>query len=161
MRPLRNGARLVEELRVVRAWVCLLCEENGKENEKNEDENGDEYENRKGAFIRKDITDVRRHVNIVHGVSAKDAYEEIKAQSWFGGRWAIYWKVDLDLDLRLEKESGDGKEIGERSWHDMGTGLIPPCVWGMFGAGWGGRKPRAWREWEECEGENGMGMEKE
>lgn len=153
MRPLNNGAMVVEELKVVRAWMCLLCED------RDENEDADENENGKGAFIRKDVTDVRRHVNVVHGASARDAYVEIKAQSWFGGRWAVYWKVDLVL--RLGMEEGEGKEVGEDNWPKLGTEFGPSCVWAMFGAGWGDRKPRAWVEWCESEKEKEMGIQKE
>ncbi|KAH8800412.1 hypothetical protein F5884DRAFT_550393 [Xylogone sp. PMI_703] len=65
-----DGSAPVCDLRVVDAFRCKQC-----------------------GFIRKDVTDVRKHVNSEHKASAAGGYEKICAQSWFGGRRAIYWKV--------------------------------------------------------------------
>ncbi|KUJ15738.1 uncharacterized protein LY89DRAFT_685683 [Mollisia scopiformis] len=96
----------VPELKIVDAFQCKRCD-----------------------FIRRDLTDVRRHLNQEHGMSAKDGYEEIQAQSWFGGRWAVYWRVDVrKAELRMKG---------------------PPCIWGLFGAGWGDKKPTTWEKMED------------
>ena len=78
-------------------------------------------------FIRKDITDVRRHVNESHGMGAKGGIERIDAQSWFAGRNTRYWRVDV------------GKVDVEKM----------ECVWGLFGMGWGDKLPRYWPKVEE------------
>lgn len=112
--PNPHNSPPIPELKTVSAYQCKSC-----------------------LFIRRDLTDVRKHLNQEHGVSAKDGYEEIKAQSWFGGRWAVYWRV-------RDGKEGEGKE-GEGK-EEM---KIPPCVWGLFGAGWGDKKPRTWENMED------------
>ncbi|RFU23861.1 hypothetical protein B7463_g12475, partial [Scytalidium lignicola] len=82
-----DGSTPVEALRVVNAFQCKQC-----------------------AFIRRDVTDVRKHVNSEHKISATGGYEKIRAQSWFGGRRAVYWRV---CDMRTE--GGWDAHEGERN----------------------------------------------
>ena len=70
---------------------------------------------------------MRKHINKEHEVSAAGGYEQIHAQSWLGGRRAIYWRVDICPVKDME---------------------IPPCVWGLFGKGFGDKTPQAWKQ--EC-----------
>lgn len=98
-RPDNSGP--VKELRVVEAFQCKRC-----------------------LFIRQDLTDVRKHINQEHAASATDGYEPIQAQSWLGGKRAVYWKVDM--------------------WSDETVDEGPSCVWGLFGKGWGDKTPRKW-----------------
>lgn len=109
---LRNGAEVVGGLRVVGAWRCTFKGEvevavqeeweggdwvgNGNEDGNGTGEKKKEEEKEKEiecGFIRRDVTDIRRHVNLVHGVGAKGMYAACEAQSWFGGRRAVYWRV--------------------------------------------------------------------
>jgi Orsellinic acid/F9775 biosynthesis cluster protein D len=90
-----------EALRVVEAFQCKHC-----------------------RFIRQDLTDVRKHINKEHGISASGSYDEIQAQSWLGGRRALYWRVEVCI--------ADGVKEG------------PQCIWGLFGKGWGDKTPRSW-----------------
>lgn len=79
--PNPDGSAPVEGLRVVDAFQCKQC-----------------------AFIRRDVSDVRKHVNSEHNLPATGSYEKIRAQSWFGGRRAAYW--------RLCDDSTQGAPIG-------------------------------------------------
>jgi len=72
---------------------------------------------------------VRKHVNREHGVTAAGGYEEVKAQSWLGGRRAVYWRVDLEA----KEEEVDKGVVG---------GL--ECRFGLFGGGWGDKLPKSW-----------------
>jgi Orsellinic acid/F9775 biosynthesis cluster protein D len=65
-----DGSPPVEALRVVDAYQCRYC-----------------------RFIRRDLSDVRKHINKEHTISAAGSYYQIQAQSWFGGRRAVYWRV--------------------------------------------------------------------
>ncbi|KAF8865048.1 hypothetical protein BDZ45DRAFT_684582 [Acephala macrosclerotiorum] len=103
-----DGSTPVEALRIVDAYQCKQC-----------------------PFIRRDLTDVRKHINKEHKMSAAGSYEEIQAQSWFGGSRAVYWRVCVE------------------SPSTMSMVEIPPCVWGLFGSGWGHRLPRTWPRVEE------------
>jgi hypothetical protein len=67
---------------------------------------------------------VRKHINKEHGISASGSYDEIQAQSWLGGRRAVYWRVEV--------YGADGANEG------------PQCTWGLFGKGWGDKTPRSW-----------------
>ncbi|KAH7383149.1 hypothetical protein BKA64DRAFT_684070 [Cadophora sp. MPI-SDFR-AT-0126] len=97
-----DGSEIVKELRVVQAWRCkVVVREEGSDGE------GDGSRGKECGLIRKDVTDLRRHVNLEHGMGAKGAYEACKAQSWFGGRRAVYWRAverrnagdgDADMD---------------------------------------------------------------
>ncbi|KAK0114815.1 hypothetical protein ONS95_014295 [Cadophora gregata] len=112
---------VVKGLRVVRAWRCIFVvggggsdngsaegrggegvgeeererkrEKRGKRGKRGEGKNCRGEGGKECGFIRRDVTDLRRHVNLVHGVGAKGIYEACLAQSWFGGRRAVYWKV--------------------------------------------------------------------
>lgn len=53
-----DGSAPVEGLCVVNAFQCKHC-----------------------PFIRRDVTDVRKHVNKEHGISATGSYRQIRAQS--------------------------------------------------------------------------------
>lgn len=97
-----NGSSPLQEVRIVDAYQCEHCH-----------------------FIRRDLTDVRKHINQVHGLSATGGYCKIKAQSWFGGRRASYWQVCVEKDDRDEPD-------------------IPKCVWGFYGKGFGERTPKKW-----------------
>jgi hypothetical protein len=100
---LTDGSPPIEALRVVDAFQCKHC-----------------------PYIRKDITDVRKHINKEHDISAVDCYDQILAQSWFGGRRAVYWRVCL-----APKET-----LGE----------APGCIWGFYGKGWGDKRPTNWNQ---------------
>lgn len=65
-----------------------------KERDKEKEKEKEKEEEKECGYIRRDVTDIRRHVNLVHGVGAKGLYEACVAQSWFGGRRAVYWRVD-------------------------------------------------------------------
>ena len=96
-----DGSVPTEALRVVDAFQCKHC-----------------------PFIRRDLTDVRKHINQEHQISAAGSYDQVQAQSWFGGRRAVYWRVSVPK-----------------------TGIVregPPCIWGFYGKGFGGRRPRVW-----------------
>ena len=95
-----DGLAPIKELRVVNAYQCKHC-----------------------AFIRQDVTDVRRHINKAHGVSATQGYESIHAQSWFGGRRALYWRVCTNTQVT--------------------PGELMGCVWGFYGK-WPGKAPLKW-----------------
>ncbi|KAL2063871.1 hypothetical protein VTL71DRAFT_4365 [Oculimacula yallundae] len=90
----------VPGLKVVDAWVCKVAigGMDGRDGGERVKECG---------FIRKDVTDVRRHVNSVHGVGARGMYGACKAQSWFSGRRAAYWRLSED-DLDGRAGSVDG-----------------------------------------------------
>jgi hypothetical protein len=94
-----DGYPPIKALRVVEAFQCKHC-----------------------RFIRRDLTDVRKHINKEHGLSASGSYDEIQAQSWLGGRRAMYWRVDTCI------EEGEG----------------PQCTWGLLNTGWGDKTPRTW-----------------
>ncbi|TVY27888.1 hypothetical protein LHYA1_G003004 [Lachnellula hyalina] len=96
-----DGSAPLEALRIVEAFQCKKC-----------------------LFIRQDITDVRKHINKEHDLSAAGNYDEIQAQSWLGGRRAVYWRVEVGLEELVD----DG----------------PHCVWGFFGAGFGDKLPKNW-----------------
>ncbi len=97
-----DGSAPIEALRVVDAFQCKHC-----------------------SFIRRDISDVRKHINKEHKLSAADSYNQIQAQSWFGGRRAVYWRVCVEAT-------------------DPAEGVGPPCVWGFFGKGFGDKRPTTW-----------------
>ncbi|CZR60455.1 uncharacterized protein PAC_10351 [Phialocephala subalpina] len=107
-----NDSAPIEVLRVVVAFQCKQC-----------------------SFIRRDLTDVRKHINKEHKMSAAGSYEEIQAQSWFGGSKAVYWRVCAKEPCR--------RLIME----------ISPCVWGLLGRGWGHMQPRNWPREEEQDAE--------
>jgi hypothetical protein len=96
-----DGYPPLKALRVVDAFQCKHC-----------------------RFIRRDLTDVRKHINKEHGISASGSYDEIQAQSWLGGRRAVYWRVEV---------------CGAN-----GANEEPQCTWGLFGKGWGDKTPRSW-----------------
>lgn len=97
-----DGSAPLAALRVVDAFQCKQC-----------------------PFIRRDLTDVRKHINQEHNISAAGSYDQIQAQSWFGGRRAIYWRVCVVPKTRTVREE-------------------PPCTWGFYGKGFGHRRPTAW-----------------
>jgi hypothetical protein len=97
-----NGSPPLKALRISEAFQCKHC-----------------------SFIRRDLTDVRKHINKEHGLSATGSYDQVQAQSWLGGRNAIYWRVEQHLTPKVIEEG-------------------PPCVWGFFGGGWGDKTPRQW-----------------
>lgn len=101
-----DGSAPVDALRVVSALQCKYC-----------------------PFIRRDPTDMRRHINQEHQLSAAGSYDQVQAQSWFGGRRTVYWRVCI-APKRVAREE-------------------PPCVWGWFGEGWGNRRPTAWLQLSE------------
>jgi len=127
-----DGSAPVEVLRVVDAFQCNHC-----------------------PFIRRDVTDVRKHINQEHGISAASSYDEIKAQSWFGGRRAVYWRV-CDGSTAEKSECLPAEETSK----ETNLSLEPPtdtlalCQWGFFGKGFGNRLPKSWsgvdttRPWE-------------
>ncbi len=133
-----DGWPPIEGLRVVDAFQCKHCE-----------------------FIRRDVTDVRKHVNQEHGITAAGSYEPIQAQSWFGGRRAVYWRVGGEgrgCDGKSSEE-GSGDRDGEVS--EASEPLLPVgidfgtvCMWGFYGKGFGDRKPRSWRETGVGDGAN-------
>ena len=67
----------------------------------------EEEKEKECGYIRRDVTDIRRHINLVHGIGAKGMYEACEAQSWFGGRRAVYWRVDGGGN-----GGGDGRDRG-------------------------------------------------
>jgi hypothetical protein len=122
------------------------------------------YQCKRCSFIRKDASDVRRHVNSVHEVSAAGGYGEVRAQTWFGGRRAVYWRVCGGAEIGEEggeKVMGglvvdslvDVVERGEAGGEKVVKGLkgdslvdvlnadTLTCRWGLFGKGWGHRQP--------------------
>lgn len=96
-----DGSAPLDDLRVVNAYQCKHC-----------------------PLIRRDLTDVRKHINKEHQLSATEGYGQIQAQSWFGGRRAAYWRVCV---APKEKE---GEGLG--------------CVWGFYGKWPGNRPPAEW-----------------
>ncbi|KAE9378433.1 hypothetical protein N431DRAFT_435543 [Stipitochalara longipes BDJ] len=96
-----DGSAPLKALRVVEAFKCKHC-----------------------PFIRQDLTDVRKHINKEHCITAAGSYEQIQAQSWLSGRRATYWRVERRAD-RLDWEG-------------------PGCIWGLFGKGFGDKTPRNW-----------------
>ena len=94
-----DGSPYLRAIRVVEAFQCKKC-----------------------SFIRQDVTDVRKHINTEHDTSAAGNYDKIQAQSWLGGRRAVYWRV----------------EVGPPDPED------PPCIWGFYGMGFGAKTPRNW-----------------
>jgi len=100
-----DGSDAMEALRVVDAFQCQHC-----------------------AFIRRDVTDVRKHINKEHNISAAGGYGQIRAQSWFRGRRAVYWRVRVVPAVNLEGGQ---------------------CRWGFFGGGFGHRRPQTALEWEK------------
>jgi hypothetical protein len=113
----------VEALRVVDAFQCKHC-----------------------PFTRRDVTDVRKHINQEHGVSAAGGYEQIQAQSWFGGRRAVYWRV-CDVPVVEKKEPVKEEEVEEGPVAPNNTQSL--CRWGLFGKGFGDKTPKSWRETEK------------
>ncbi|PVH74452.1 hypothetical protein DL98DRAFT_604408 [Cadophora sp. DSE1049] len=104
-----DGTEPVEGLKVVGAWRCRVRVDGlGGAGEEVNGDGGKEC-----GFIRKDVTDLRRHVNLVHGVGAKGAYEACKAQSWFGGRRAVYWRVEERRDDGDGDVEGEGVGVGD------------------------------------------------
>jgi len=128
---------VVGGLRVVGAWRCTFKGEvevavqeeweggdwvgNGNEDGNGTGEKKKEEEKEKEiecGFIRRDVTDIRRHVNLVHGVGAKGMYAACEAQSWFGGRRAVYWRVRggsgflIHMLVKMEMDI----EVGTRMW---------------------------------------------
>lgn len=107
----------------------------------------DAFQCKQCGFIRRDVTDVRKHVNQEHGASAAGAYEQIRAQTWFGGRRAVYWRVS--------DGAGEGKEdVVKEASRERGRPVAPNnsqslCRWGLFGKGFGDKTPRSWREVEK------------
>lgn len=61
------------------------------------------------------MTDVRRHVNQVHNVSAAGNYRGVRAQSWFGGSRTEYWSVDDEgacvKDSAMGGMGAEGSEV--------------------------------------------------
>ena len=97
-----DGSAALTELRVVEAFQCKHC-----------------------SFIRQDVTDVRKHINKEHHLSAAGNYEQIQAQSWLGGRRAVYWRVDASIPKAVD------------------TG--PDCRWfALYAKGFGEKAPRKW-----------------
>jgi hypothetical protein len=80
----------LEALRVVDAFQCKHC-----------------------PFIRRDLTDVRKHIDQEHNLSAAGSYTKMQAQSFFGGRRAVYWRFCVVPKTRILREE-------------------PPC-WGFMG----------------------------
>jgi hypothetical protein len=97
-----DGSAPLEALRVVDAFQCKHC-----------------------LFIRRDLTDVRKHINQEHNLSAAGSYNQMQAQTFFGGRRAVYWQVCVVPKTRILQEE-------------------PPCIWGFYGKGFGHRRPTAW-----------------
>jgi hypothetical protein len=58
-----DGSPPCKVLRVAEAFQCKRC-----------------------PFISRDLTDVRKHINKEHEISAAGSYDQIQAQSWLGGR---------------------------------------------------------------------------
>jgi len=94
--PKPDGSAPIEALRVVDAFQCKHC-----------------------PYIRRDITDIRKHINKEHEISAADCYDQILAQSWFGGRRAVYWRVCI----APEETAG---EVPSCVWQN------PSILWGRF-----------------------------
>jgi len=88
-----DGSAAIKALRVVDAFECKHC-----------------------SFIRRDLTDVRKHINKEHNMSATGNYDQIQAQTWLGGRRAVYWRVVLYIA-------------------DAAVDGGPPCRFGFFGKG--------------------------
>ncbi|KAG0646982.1 hypothetical protein D0Z07_6441 [Hyphodiscus hymeniophilus] len=91
-----NGSVALSELRVVESFQCRHC-----------------------PFIRRDVTDVRKHLNKEHSLSAAGNYEQIQAQSWLGGKRAVYWRVKVPVvsvgfgvkaPVKWPRELGEKKE---------------------------------------------------
>lgn len=97
-----DGSPPLDELRLVDAFQCKHCH-----------------------FIRRDLSDVRKHINKEHSISAAGNYGQIQAQSWFAGRRAVYWRVCSPPTSEVDSD-------------------IPACVWGFFGTGFGDKTPRSW-----------------
>jgi hypothetical protein len=97
-----DGSSPLEALRVVDAFQCKHC-----------------------PFIRRDLTDVRKHINQDYNLSAAGSYNQMQAQSFFGGPRAVYWRVCVVPKTRILREE-------------------PPCIWGFYGKGFGHRRPTAW-----------------
>jgi Orsellinic acid/F9775 biosynthesis cluster protein D len=74
-----DGSAPKEALRTMDAFQCKLC-----------------------PFIRRDPSDVRKHINKEHMISATGNYSEIEAQSWFGGRRTDYWRVCIGPTVTIE-----------------------------------------------------------
>ncbi|KAL5322994.1 hypothetical protein ACEPPN_007520 [Leptodophora sp. 'Broadleaf-Isolate-01'] len=113
-----DGSEPVRGLRVVDAWRCRVVVDRELERKDGRVSEGEERgKERACGLIRRDVTDVRRHVNLVHGVGAAGMYEACKAQSWFGGRRAVYWWVcggrgcDGEGDVVTSDEKVKGGEI--------------------------------------------------
>lgn len=97
-----DGSDPLEALRVVDAFQCKHC-----------------------RFIRQDLSDVRKHINQEHHISAAGSYDRIHAQSWFGGRRTVYWRISDLPSIHTVREE-------------------PPCIWGFYGRGFGHRRPTVW-----------------
>jgi hypothetical protein len=115
-----DGSPPLEALRVVGAFQCKHC-----------------------PFIRRDVTDVRKHINQEHSVSATGNYDQIEAQSWFGGRRAIYWRV-CDPPKSAASTSYTPLDFESEG---------PPCLWGLYGKGFGDKSPMNWPKGSESHAE--------
>ncbi|KAG4431400.1 hypothetical protein IFR05_013111 [Cadophora sp. M221] len=113
-----DGSEPMGKLKVVDAWRCRVVVR--VERQLEDERMGESEEGGRESvcgFIRRDVTDVRRHVNLVHGVGAAGRYEACKAQSWFGGRRAVYWRVcgdgggDGECDVVMSNERVEGGKI--------------------------------------------------
>ncbi|KAH7369495.1 hypothetical protein BKA65DRAFT_486394 [Rhexocercosporidium sp. MPI-PUGE-AT-0058] len=93
-------------LRVVGAWRCKMVDVEGEG---------------ECSFIRRDVTDIRRHVNLVHGAGAGGMYEACRAQSWFGGRRAVYWRVCEAGDGDSDEMEGEGDVVMSDEKAEEGT----------------------------------------
>lgn len=100
------------------------------------------------GFIRRDVTDVRKHVNQEHGASAAGAYEQVRAQTWFGGRRAVYWRVSEGVGEEKEDvvKEGNSEALDEEEEPVAPNNTQSLCRWGLFGKGFGDKTPRSWRE---------------
>jgi hypothetical protein len=118
-----DGSASVDALRVVDAFQCKHC-----------------------AFIRRDVTDVRKHINQEHEITAAGNYDRIQAQSWFGGRRAVYWRVRVRPTTTTTVEEGCEKRDSDPA---VNTRTVRPtveqsesnCRFGFFGKGFGPRDP--------------------
>jgi hypothetical protein len=92
----------LEALRVVNAFQCQHC-----------------------PFIRRDLTDVRKHINKNTTFPQLAAIPKCKRNHFLSGRRAVYWRVRVVPKTRILREE-------------------PPCIWGFYGKGFGHRRPTAW-----------------
>jgi hypothetical protein len=113
-----DGSEPVEALRVVDAFQCKHC-----------------------PFIRRDVTDMRKHINQEHQMSAASGCVPIQAQSWFGGRRAVYWRVCVAPTGMREGGDHAIEDSIVDSMKDVMNVDTLSCRWGFFGKGWGHRHP--------------------